>query len=162
MAIYNIFDYYEKEASESFLKAKAPRIDAGAFNKSPMDENFIQSPSSKRDRFFSALAARFFFLLLLLADIAWGLYSFVILTLKVTLLLLSFGKIHSLKASTAKTLLSFKRSLVCAIALMIAIFSPALGIMFLCMYFLMYDKTGVDEVVPSSLRDEFKEIFPTE
>jgi len=29
------------------------------------------------------------------------------------------------------------------------------------MYFLMYDKTGVDEIVPTSLKDQFRDIFPT-
>jgi hypothetical protein len=65
-----------------------------------------------------------------------------------------------LKESFGRTFLSFKRSLVCAIALVVALFSPALGIMFSCMYFLMYDKNGVDEIVPSSLKDQFRDIFP--
>ena len=35
-----------------------------------------------------------------------------------------------------------------------------ISIKFSCMYFLMYDKNGVDEIVPSSLKDQFRDIFP--
>ena len=38
-------------------------------------------------------------------------------------------------------------------SLIVAIVSPALGTMFACTYFLMYDKKGIDEVVPSILQD---------
>ena len=41
----------------------------------------------------------------------------------------------------------------------VAIFSPSLGIMFSCTYFLMYDKAGIDEIVPSALQDQFKGFF---
>jgi hypothetical protein len=75
---------------------------------------------------------------------------------------LTVCKVTKLLDSFLETWLSFKRSLVCAIALFVAIFAPALGIMFSCMYFLMYDKSGVDEVVPASLRDQFKDFLPSE
>lgn len=161
MAIYNIFDYYEREAGETVLKTKGPKINPEAFHSTHIAENFVPESYSKRGQLFSALAARFFFFLLLIADLVWGMYSVVMLSLKLCLTCITLGRVAFLKKTTAKSWLNFKRSIVCAIALMIALFSPALGIMFSCMYFLMYDKNGVDEVVPTSLRDQFKEIFPT-
>ncbi len=160
MAIFNIFDYYEEETSDMFSKEGRSKIDPDAFTANKVDENFIPSSNSKKEQLFSALAARFFFFVLLCADVAWGVYSFCILSSKLLMFLLTFCQSSFLKKSCAKSYLSAKRSIVCGIALVIAIFSPALGIMFGCMYFLMYDKNGVNEVVPSSLRDQFKEIFP--
>ncbi|MFZ4773118.1 MAG: hypothetical protein ACOYK9_03920 [Chlamydiia bacterium] len=146
MAIYNIFDY-------------------GTLNGQKEEQLFIpeapQAVAEDQGSLFSALAARLFFFILLLADIAWGIYSFVALVVKLVLCGLTFNKLEPLNASLSRTYLSFKRSLVCAIALMVALFSPALGIMFSCMYFLMYDKSGVEEIVPTSLRDQFRDIFPS-
>ena len=65
MAIYNIFDYYEKEAAETLFQASSPKINPEAFTTNRIDESFIPNPSSKKDQFFSALAARFFLLLIL-------------------------------------------------------------------------------------------------
>jgi len=145
MAIYNIFDYgtLQGQKEEQLFIPQAPKA-------------VVEDKGS----FFSALAARLFFFVLLIADVVWGLYSACALIVKVLLMMLTFHKFESLKESMGRSFLSFKRSLVCAIALMVALFSPALGIMFSCMYFLMYDKTGVDEIVPSSLKDQFRDIFP--
>ncbi len=161
MAIYNIFDYYEKETQGNLSGGPKPSIDPGAFSTNHIDENYIQREATRKDQLFSALAARFFFLLLLLADILWGLYSALMFVIKVSLHLATFCRIGFLSRAVGHSWLSIKRSLVCAISLFVALFSPALGIMFSCMYFLMYDKSGVDEVVPSSLRDQFKELFPS-
>lgn len=152
MTIYNIFDYAETndcEGSESFSKEGRVR------------DNYIQDPSSKKDRFLSAFFARMFFLCLLSADLLWGAVSIALLTVKLSLSMLTAFKFKWLNKSLAKTLLAVKRSIVCSIALTIAIISPALGIMFSCMYFLMYDKKGVEEIVPSSLKSHFKEILPS-
>lgn len=121
-----------------------------------MDPN--QEP--KKDRFFSSLAARLFFLLLFVVDVLWGVYSIARLALTLSLYIITFGKIKAVKQILSRCYLSCKRAIVCALALIVAIFSPALGIMFSCMYFLMYDKAGIDEIVPSSLQDQFKEFFP--
>lgn len=146
MAIYNIFDYgtLHGQKEEQLFIPEAPKA-------------VVEDQGS----LFSALAARMFFFVLLVADIAWGVYSICALLVKLVLSCLTFHRLEPLKRSMGRTFLSFKRSLVCAIALFVALFSPALGIMFSCMYFLMYDKTGVDEIVPSSLKDQFKDIFPT-
>lgn len=160
MAIYNIFDYYEKESTERVFQHMGPRINPDAFTTNRIDEQFVVVSTSGRDQIFSALAARFFFFLLLVADLVWCVWSFGAFSVKLVLNIVTFFQVAYLKKSLAKSWLSIKRSIVCAIALLIAIFSPALGIMFSCMYFLMYDKTGVDEVVPASLRDQFRDLFP--
>lgn len=105
---------------------------------------------------FSSLAARIFFVLLLVADLIWGMYAICLLVLTSLLSVLSGFKIKRLQQ---KAYLRFRRSLVCAFALFVAVFSPALGVMFACTYFLMYDKDGIDEIVPSVLRSQFKEFM---
>jgi hypothetical protein len=159
MAIYNIFDYSEKEIEEKMgSNSGGPKIDPSAFHTNHIDAGYVKD--SEKSNIFSALAARFFFFLLLIADLLWGIYSLVAVVLKSSLHLITFCQVTSLKTSLERSFLSLKRAIVSAIALLIAIFSPALGIMFSCMYFLMYDKNGVDEVVPASLRDQFRLLFP--
>jgi len=75
--------------------------------------------------------------------------------------MLSFGRIPFFLKLQSKCWLAIKRSFVCALALMTAVFSPAFGIMIACTYFLMYDKTGIEEIVPESLQDQFREFFNT-
>ena len=137
-----------------------PKIDPNAFRTNRIDENFIPKSATSKDHIFSAISARLFFFLLLIADIAWGIYSFTACVIKLAFCLLTLFQIPLLRTSFARSYLSLKRAIVCALSLLIAIFSPALGIMFSCMYFLMYDKAGVDEVVPATLREQFKELFP--
>jgi hypothetical protein len=156
MTIFNIFDYAETTNGSD--------LDDGyiAFSKERgrSNDNYIQDPSSKKDAFFSAFFARIFFLCLLIADIFWGAYSIFLFTLKLSLNIVTAFKVKKLTLSLKKSFLAVKRSIVCFIALSIAIISPALGIMFSCMYFLMYDKNGIEEIVPSSLKGHFKEILP--
>ena len=111
------------------------------------------SYSSKKDKLLSSLLARGLFFLLLLADIAWCMYS-----LTLYLVTLPLGSLT--KAFRKNRALSFKRSLICALSLFTAIFSPSIGIMFGCTYFMVFDKAGIDEVVPSSLKSQFEEFFP--
>jgi hypothetical protein len=159
MAIYNIFDFNEKEMEENLItEGPGLKIDPSVFKTNQIEGEFPKE--SGKSGLFSALAARFFFFLLLLADICWLFYSVLAVTVKSCFHLATFCLISPLKQSLARSFLSLKRSIVSAIALLIAIFSPALGIMFSCMYFLMYDKTGVEEIVPSSLREQFRLLFP--
>jgi hypothetical protein len=156
MTIYNIFDYaenindtHEGESFSSSMREKGSHRD-----------NYIQDPTSKKDAFLSAFFARLFFLCLLSADILWGTVSFALFSIKLLANVLTLFRSKRLFTSLKKSTLAVKRSIVCFIALTIAIISPALGIMFSCMYFLMYDKNGVDEIVPASLKGHFKEILP--
>lgn len=151
--IYDIFDHVEKQRetgdpklelsthiSEITLKKKAPSIE---------DEGTL----------FATIAARLFFFMLLFTDIFWGAYTLTLLLLSLPLNLLTAFRVHKLKAFTSRRYLNLKRSAICAIALLVALFSPALGTMIACSYFLMYDKKGIQEVVPSVLQDQFQEFL---
>jgi hypothetical protein len=133
MPIYDIFETKESEAAqEEVLK-------------------------TRKDRFFSSLTARILFFLLFLGDIGWALYSLALLMIVVPFNLLTFGRVgHRL---CKKRWIALKRSGICGVSLFIALFSPALGIMIACTYFLMYDKVGIQEVVPRSLQDQFQEFL---
>ena len=109
-----------------------------------------------KDRIFSTIAARLFFLLLLIGDVAWGALSFAMSALYLACNILTGFKFGFFKHRLKKALLSSRRALICFLALIVAIFSPALGIMFACGYFLMFDKKGIEEVVPASLREQFQ------
>ncbi|GAB5412069.1 MAG: hypothetical protein ChlgKO_11830 [Chlamydiales bacterium] len=112
--------------------------------------------SCLKDRIFSTIAARLFFLLLLIGDVAWGALSIAMSLLYLTSNLLTGFKFAFFKRRLKKAALSLRRALICFLALVVAIFSPALGIMFACSYFLMFDKKGIEEVVPASLREQFQ------
>ncbi len=136
MAIYDIFE--AKNTAES--PSQAP-------------------PYSKKDRFFSSLTARLLFLLLFVADILWGLWALCMFTLFTALSFVTLFRITRFRAPLRKHWITLKRSSVCGVALFISLFSPALGIMIACTYFLMYDKNGIQEVVPTSLQDQFQEFM---
>ncbi len=159
MTIYNIFDYAEIAQSGRSMQ---PDLFSQTYEEYLVSEGKGAVCEKEKGRFFSALAARVFFFLLLLADLGWSLYTISMVIMKSILYFLTFLRLESMKESIKFSWLSFKRSLVCAIALFVAMFAPALGIMFSCMYFLMYDKDGVNEVVPESLREQFKDFLPTD
>lgn len=152
MAIYNIFDYVEEEEEET--PPEKP------WHNAKIDpEQFTQEKAPAKERFFSAFAARFFFFLLLIADVLWGIYCSVMCLCKLCINCLTLFRVRSLRQRLHTSWINLRRSIVCGIALMVALFSPALGIMFSCMYFLMYDRSGVEEVVPTSLQEQFQQIF---
>lgn len=159
MTIYNIFDY--AEIAET-AKSMQPDLFSQSYEDYLLSQGKAAVSQKEKGRFFSALAARVFFFLLLVADLVWSLYAISMVLIKSTLYFLTFLRLESMKEGIKFSWLSFKRSLVCAIALFVAMFAPALGIMFSCMYFLMYDKEGVNEVVPASLREQFKDFLPTD
>jgi uncharacterized membrane protein len=147
MTIYKIEDYLNEKKETTHPISLTEQI--RGFSK--------RKPKSS---FFSSFAARFLFVLLLIADIIWGVVSILLTFVKVILNCTTLFMIDSLKDSMRKSWQAVVRSLACMLALIIAIFAPSLGIMFACLYFLMYDKNGVEEVVPSSLRDQFQDFFP--
>ena len=156
MAIYNIFDYTEKASLSGSYDEKRAR------ERTHLEEaklGFHEEKGSLRDRVLSSLGARFFFFLLLIADLCWGIYILAGLVSLFSLSLMTFFKLNFLTTCLSRFYLSLKRFSVGALALTVALVSPALGIMFACTYFLMYDKEGIDEVVPSFLRDQFKDFF---
>lgn len=137
MPIYDISAAKEAEP----LQVEAPRLESG------------------RDRFFSSLTTRILFLLLLIGDVAWAAWTVLRIGLILPCLCLTLGKSVKLKKALGKTWTSLKRAGMCGISLLIALFSPALGIMVACTYFLMYDKAGIHEVVPLSLQDQFQDFM---
>jgi len=162
MAIYNIFDFCEKEDKNSAKKEHAYKeessFDPSIFRLHSSDKD--NDKEDKKSSFFSAVAARFFFFFLLIADLFWGIYSLIFFFITMLLCCVTFFRLSPIKASLSRSYINVKRAIVCALALVVAIFSPALGIMFSCMYFLMYDREGVDEIVPTSIRDQFRVLFP--
>lgn len=158
MAIYDFSKSIKGELKTSSfdnerVKEKEPSIVSEVVENS-------QEVASRRDRLFSAIAARLFFALLLLGDVLWICYAMGLLIVSLVGFSVTGGKIGRFKQLGEKAWMSLRRSLVCGVSLLIALFSPAFGIMIACTYFLMYDKTGIEEVVPSSLQSQFKEFLP--
>ena len=118
-----------------------------------------KEPPTAKSAVFSSIAARLFFFMLLLADLFWGVFSTFLFVGSLALNILTGFKIFRLKKFFLRRWLNIKRAFVCGISLFVALFSPALGTMFACTYFLMYDKKGIEEVVPSILQDQFREFF---
>jgi hypothetical protein len=162
MAIYNLFDYDKMQPRGPMQKQIQPSLfedcseslfsEACQGNSMPQDQ--------EKSSFFSALAARLFFLFLLVANIFWGALNITLFCLYILGNTCCLFKSQLLQKKLQKSTLNIKRFLVCSIALTVALVSPALGIMFSCMYFLMYDKKGVEQIVPTSLQDQFRSLFP--
>ena len=125
----------------------------------PTAEPEAEILSSNKDRFFSSLTARVLFFLLLIGDICWGIYALSLLLISGALTLATAGKVGIFNHLYQKNWISLKRSGICGVALFISLFSPALGIMIACTYFMMYDKKGIQEVVPRSLQEQFQEFL---
>ena len=162
MAIYNLFEYdkiqprgpMQKQVQPSLFEDSSESLFSEAFN----DNTPIQD--KEKSSFFSALAARLFFFFLLVVNILWGVLNIILFIAYLLVNICCVFKSRFLLKKLQKTVLNIKRFLVCNIALLVALVSPALGIMFSCMYFLMYDKKGVEQIVPTSLQDQFRSLFP--
>lgn len=147
MAIYNIFDHVEKDQMTQTSSSNER-------------EEIPQEERYRLDRFFSAITARLFFVFLFFADIVWGIYATTIFTFFLCLNIITVFRCKTLISKLKSSFLSIKRFIICAFSLIIAIFSPSLGILFSCMYFMLYDRKGIEEVVPSSLREQFEDLIP--
>lgn len=134
---------------------KAPPIDSKAFY------SRFETLKRKTDKpgTGAKLSTRLFFVFLLFLNTLWLVLALCAFLLFNVFSLLTFFYSSVAKKFVAKSFLNVKRSAACWIALLVAIFSPALGIMFSCLYFMMYDKMGIEEIVPPSLREQFKEFF---
>ncbi len=130
----------------------------------PLEEELANQPvpsgKEARDRFFSTLVTRLFFFLLLLGDCFWTVYALFLFLFASIGSLLTMKKVSYFSHLKETAWISLRRALVCGISLFIALFSPAFGIMVACTYFLMYDKSGIEEVVPASLQAQFREFMP--
>lgn len=151
MAIYEIFEGKEKEEQIDSMTQGELFENLEGFQE---DERV-----SFKDRIVSTIFSRLFFLLLLIVDALWGAYVVAFFSLFTFVRIVTLSKHQAINQIQERFYLSLKRFLVCGLALVVALFSPALGTMFACTYFLMYDKAGIDEIVPSILRSQFKEFF---
>lgn len=150
MAIHNLFQ--EKVEPTQEKGERGSRIEPFT---PPVEEK-------ERSSLFSAVAARLFFLLLLVVDALWSLWSFGSAVLFGLLQLASFGRVPLFRRRLEMALKSFRRSLVCGVSLFLALFSPSFGIMVACTYFVSRDKEGIDECVPASLQEQFREFLVQE
>ncbi len=149
MAIYDIFNVETNAKSEK-------RSEQATVDPSRPPE---VAPAPSSNSLFSAIAARLFFFLLLLADVLWMCYALLLLLVTVVGALLTMFRVKGFIEMRANAVLTIKRSLICGVSLFIALFSPAFGIMIACTYFLMYDRVGIEEIVPASLQSQFKEFL---
>jgi len=159
MAIYDIFEHVEKCVGQDSNHSTHIQLNRRYSDLTLGNEEVPQEDPETKSRFFSSLAARLFFFMLLIADLSWSLYATALFGISLTLNILTGFRLSSLRRFHRRRFLNFKRSFVCGISLLVALFSPALGTMFACTYFLMYDKKGIEEVVPSVLQDQFREFF---
>ena len=91
MPIYDIFNTKEDSVKKEQMMDE---IALGASKEEPMvslDPDPIAHP--QRDRFFSCLAARLFFLLLLIGDLFWACYALTLLLVGTLGSLVTFGKV---------------------------------------------------------------------
>ncbi|CAM0117620.1 hypothetical protein RSOCI_04665 [Rhabdochlamydiaceae symbiont of Dictyostelium giganteum] len=128
-------------------------------HESASSEPELPFSSSPRERLFSSIATRVFFSLLFIADGFWVVFLFIKLFLLLPLSLITWGRSEKIQHHLSQSFISLRRAFVCGISLFIAFFSPTLGIMVACIYFLMHDKAGIDEVVPGSLKDQFQDFL---
>ncbi len=155
-----IYDFSKAEKEE--LNIPHQRFEEQDFSSASDLSDTFQPKVKTRDRLLSGFAARFFFLVLLVGDLVWICVALLRLVFSLTGRMVTGGKFSYFKTIGGKAWIALRRSLVCGVSLFLAIFSPAFGIMIACTYFLMYDKSGIDEVIPSSLQSQFKEFFPKE
>ncbi|MCP5505719.1 MAG: hypothetical protein H7A38_02420 [Chlamydiales bacterium] len=152
MPIYDIFEHVERQkegGDHEELSTHFSDLTLGRKEASPDEKGHL----------FSTIAARLFFFILLCTDLVWGCLTVGLLILSLSLNVLTGFKIHRLKTYFLRRYLNLKRAGISAVALIVALFSPALGTMIACSYFLMYDRKGVEEFVPSVLQDQFQEFF---
>ncbi|MFY7843048.1 MAG: hypothetical protein ACOVOR_03425 [Rhabdochlamydiaceae bacterium] len=119
----------------------------------------LEIKKQKTDRFLTLLTSRLFFFSFFLLDLLWGLYALTTFTLAIFSHLLTLKKFSILKELIHSSWISLRRSLACGLSLFVALFNPAFGVMIACTYFLMYDKKGVEEIVPSVLQEHFKDFM---
>ena len=144
MTIHHLYDDEEETFTETFETKQAPPPKPGKFAGS---------------RFFSSCVSRLSFVLLMVVNIGWFALTLTLLIFSLIGTLLTGGRLSFFYRLRKKSQLNLRRSLACALGLLIGCISPSFGIMVACTYFLMYDKKGIDEVIPGPIRAQFKELF---
>ena len=146
-----IFQLYKERSAKNQTEEKLPFTETFEFEEGMQEK--------KKDSLLSSVLTRFFFFLLLAADLIWGAYALALALVSLLGMVMTVFRVKLFKSLFAKAFLMVKRCLICGLSLVVGFFSPAFGIMVACTYFLMYDKSGIEEVIPSSLQDQFKDIF---
>lgn len=139
-----IFQLFEKEKQEEFTETF---------------EHIEEASKQSGRSLFSTVMTRFCFLLLMIADLSWLVYNTALLIIGLVAYLITGARHLFFKKILRKFWLHFIRSLACGLSLFVGLFSPPFGIMIACTYFLMYDKAGMEEVVPVALQSQFKDVF---
>src|SRR5689334_25098437 len=93
----------------------------------PADEGAVEQ-LQKKSGFFSSLAARLFFLMLLIGDVLWLAYAIALLSFSLIGSLITLSRVSLFSELRANAILTIKRALVCGLSLFVALFSPAFGI----------------------------------
>ncbi|MBS0626919.1 MAG: hypothetical protein JSS09_01770 [Verrucomicrobia bacterium] len=108
---------------------------------------------------FVFIGVRILSVVLLFLDVIW--FGFLLLKIVLCSLLqvCYLGSSAAIQMRLIKSCILVRRSLVCALCLFVALFSPSFGITIGCVYFLMYDKQGVDEMVPTALKKQFGDMI---
>jgi len=159
MTIIDIEDFRNKKSDPKTSRMHSPE-GSSEFIRDQL-RRFSMKKENGKNRILTSLATRCLFLLLLAADLLWGIYSVALFIIKLALNVVTAFSLPALRGSLNHSWLCIKRSIIGFIGLFLALFSPALGIMFACIYFLMYDKNGVEEMVPNALKEQFKDFFPS-
>lgn len=159
MAIYDFSKVDKSELKTSPLPQSHYAEEEPSAGSELTEEFHRQAAQQRKGHFFSSFAARLFFFLLLMGDFLWAVYALFLFFVSLFGLACSLGKARYFHALKNHAWISFRRSLVCGVSLFLALFSPAFGIMIACTYFLMYDQSGIEEVIPSSLQEQFKELY---
>lgn len=134
------------------------------FDKFKQEEIITGAPAleerpKQRSGLFASFITRLTFTFLLAADLIWLVYTIGQIIVVGALHCAFLGKKLRLHRAFSRAFLSLRRALVCAISLIIGLFCPSFGMMVACTYFMMYDKAGVEEVIPGPLQTQFRELF---
>ncbi len=153
MAVYDINEYRKQKNKE--LSSEV-RLDSKAFY-----SRFAHLKNKgQKQTIISLISTRLIFFFLWIVNLFWLVLALLAVGLFSLLQVMTCFQSKAVQGYFNRSLKQLKRSGVCLIALLIALFNPALGIMFSCLYFMMYDKMGIDEIIPPSLKEQFKEFFP--
>lgn len=154
----NLFDHVEKKVAQEGEELSDPHVNA-FYSQVQLERQARDFEKEATSSLFSKISARLFFLMLLISDVCWGLSSLVQITVGSALMIITLGKSKAVRQFVIKKAIAIRRAFCCGFALTMALFSPALGTMFACSYFLIFDKKGVEEIVPHVLQDQIKEFM---
>lgn len=155
MAIYHLEDtettFHQDQQLDLFGQPNEHRKDP--------QESAPESVDTPKEKFASGFMARALFFILMIMDLGWLIFSLASVLIALSFHLCLLGRSKTTMRWMAKSFLSVRRATVCFIALTFALFCPGFGITVACAYFLMFDRSGIDECIPASLKSQFQEFF---